>query len=194
MDFDYTYYIKWAFSFAILRPLGPASGQRLLEATNCRSTHLNSGSTGTSLIKCSRVERLGWHVESGRIFSLLRSYFSTSRSWEKYGQSESIHSDRISFSPFFFFFFFFDGTGVWTQGFALAKQKLYHLNKTSIPFCSSYFGDVGGVSQTICLGWPWTMTLPISISQESRIIGISHCSPAQMLFLTRSRSGPAMKL
>jgi hypothetical protein len=28
-----------------------------------------------------------------------------------------------------------------------------------------------GVSQTICLGWPWTMILPISVIQVARITG-----------------------
>jgi hypothetical protein len=43
---------------------------------------------------------------------------------------------------------------VWTQDFVLSKQVLYHLSRTSNPFCSGYFED--GISWTICLGWPWT--------------------------------------
>jgi hypothetical protein len=39
------------------------------------------------------------------------------------------------------FFFFFCGTGVWTQGFTLARQALYHLRHHSSPFWSDYFGD-----------------------------------------------------
>jgi hypothetical protein len=35
-------------------------------------------------------------------------------------------------------------TGVLTRGFMLEKLTLYHLNHTSSPFCSGYFGD--GVS------------------------------------------------
>jgi hypothetical protein len=35
----------------------------------------------------------------------------------------------------------FDGTGVWTRGFMLARQVLYHLSHTSCPFCSDYFGN-----------------------------------------------------
>jgi hypothetical protein len=38
-------------------------------------------------------------------------------------------------------FFLFCSIGVWTQGFVLAKQMLYHLSHTSSPFCSGYFGD-----------------------------------------------------
>jgi hypothetical protein len=40
-------------------------------------------------------------------------------------------------------FFFFCETGVWTQGFILAKQAPYHLNHTSSLFCSGCFGDRG---------------------------------------------------
>jgi hypothetical protein len=39
---------------------------------------------------------------------------------------------------------FFGGTGVWTQGFMLAKQMVfYSLSRTSSQFCSDYFGDGG---------------------------------------------------
>jgi hypothetical protein len=58
----------------------------------------------------------------------------------------------------------FDGTGAWTQRFVFTKQVLYHLSHTSSPFCSGYFGD--GVLQTICPGWPWTVTLLILASQR----------------------------
>jgi hypothetical protein len=63
---------------------------------------------------------------------------------------------------------FFDRTGIWTQGFALAKQALYHLS----PFFSGYFGD--GVLWTISSDWPWTTILLISASQVARITGLSH--------------------
>jgi hypothetical protein len=52
---------------------------------------------------------------------------------------------------FFFFFFFLVGLGLCTQGFAHAKQALYHLSHASSQFCPGYFGE--GVLQTICLGW-----------------------------------------
>jgi hypothetical protein len=39
----------------------------------------------------------------------------------------------------FFFFFLSDGTGVWIQGFLLAKLVLYCLSHTSNPFCCGYF-------------------------------------------------------
>jgi hypothetical protein len=35
-----------------------------------------------------------------------------------------------------------------------------------------YFGD--GALRTICLGWPQTVILPISVSQVARITGVSH--------------------
>jgi hypothetical protein len=31
--------------------------------------------------------------------------------------------------------------GVWTQGFALARQAVYHLSHASNPFSSGHFGD-----------------------------------------------------
>jgi hypothetical protein len=49
---------------------------------------------------------------------------------------------------------------------------LYQLSHNSSSLCSGYFGD-GGVSRIICLGWPWTVILQISVSQVSRIIGVS---------------------
>jgi hypothetical protein len=83
------------------------------------------------------------------------------------------------FSPFFVIlvvfyqvFFFFDGTRVWTQGFVLAKQALYHVSYASSPFYSGYFGD--RVLQTICPGWPQTMILTISASQIARITCMSY--------------------
>jgi hypothetical protein len=39
----------------------------------------------------------------------------------------------------FKFFFFFWWTGVWTQGFALAKQVLYLFSHASSPFCAGCF-------------------------------------------------------
>jgi hypothetical protein len=55
------------------------------------------------------------------------------------------------------------------------------LRHTSRPFCSGYFRD--GVSPTICTGWPWTMILPISVSQVAKIIAVSHWHLACLAFL-----------
>jgi hypothetical protein len=55
------------------------------------------------------------------------------------------------------------------------------LSHTSSAFCYGYFGD--GVSQTICLDWPRTMTLPISASQVAWITDVSHrCLAHPFLF------------
>jgi hypothetical protein len=62
----------------------------------------------------------------------------------------------------FCFLFFFGGTGIWIQGFTLAKQVLYTWATTSSPFYSGYFGD--GDSRTICPGRPQTWILLISAS------------------------------
>jgi hypothetical protein len=35
--------------------------------------------------------------------------------------------------------------------------------------------------QTICLGWPWTMILLISVSQVARITVLSHWCPTEQL-------------
>jgi hypothetical protein len=69
----------------------------------------------------------------------------------------------------FFFFFLWDwDLNFWTQGFSLAKQALCCMSHTSSPFCFGYFADgAGGLS--ICLGWPWTVILPISASQVARL-------------------------
>jgi hypothetical protein len=41
--------------------------------------------------------------------------------------------------------------------------------------------EVGGVSQTICLGWPRTEIFWISASQVARITGMSHHHPVRLL-------------
>jgi hypothetical protein len=71
-----------------------------------------------------------------------------------------------------FVFCCFSGTGIWTWGFMLAKQVFYCLSHRSSPFCSGYFED--GILGTVCLGWPRTWTLLISVSQVARITGMSH--------------------
>jgi hypothetical protein len=73
--------------------------------------------------------------------------------------------------------YFFGGgeTGIWIQGFVLAKQVFYCLSHTFSPFCPGYFGD--GVS-----GWPQTMILLISASQVARITGVSSWRLTQYFF------------
>jgi hypothetical protein len=54
----------------------------------------------------------------------------------------------------FFSFFLSGGTGVWIQGFLLAKLVLYCLSHTSNPLSFGYFG-AGGSHKLICPGWLW---------------------------------------
>jgi hypothetical protein len=62
---------------------------------------------------------------------------------------------------------------VLNSGLHTYKTVALPLNHISSPFCSAYFGD--RVSQTICLGWPWTMILPMILaSQIARVIDMSH--------------------
>jgi hypothetical protein len=42
---------------------------------------------------------------------------------------------------FVYLFIYFSGSGLWTQGFTLAKQAFFYLSHTSSPFCSGYFRD-----------------------------------------------------
>jgi hypothetical protein len=83
-------------------------------------------------------------------------------------------TDPFVFDHYHLFFFSFK-TGVWTQGFSLAKKALYSLSHSSRPFCSGCFKD--GVSETICPGGPQTEILPISASQVARITGMRHRCP-----------------
>jgi hypothetical protein len=79
---------------------------------------------------------------------------------------------RQTLSPFlfflFFFFFFLVGLGF---GLRPAKQVFYCLSHTSSPFCSGYFGD--GVTELFALAGLGITVLPISVSQVSRITGMS---------------------
>jgi hypothetical protein len=78
-----------------------------------------------------------------------------------------------------FIYSFGNGSGVWTQGFIVTKQVLYHLSHITSPFCSGYFGD--GILRTTSLSWLQTVILPISASQVARITVVSHQCPASDL-------------
>jgi hypothetical protein len=103
------------------------------------------------------------------------------------------------------FCFVLSSTGVWTWGFVLATQVLYHLKHISIPFGSGYFGDrvlifvQDGLNcdplfytscwhwddrctWTVCQGCPKTMILQISTSQIAWIIIVSHKHPSRPMF------------
>jgi hypothetical protein len=70
------------------------------------------------------------------------------------------HMTLSMFSNFFCLFF------LWNRGLNsdlhTCNQAVYCVSCNSSPFYSGYFGD--GVSQTICLSWPW---MAISRSQSS---------------------------
>jgi hypothetical protein len=72
------------------------------------------------------------------------------------------------------------GNGVWSQDFTPAKQVLYGLSHFCSPFCSGYFRD--GVSQTLCVDWPWSVILLISATQVEKIAHMSHWCPALGFF------------
>jgi hypothetical protein len=75
------------------------------------------------------------------------------------------------------FFFSVRGGGggvVWTQGFILAWQVLYHLRHASNPFCSSYFGDRVSLFVQLKtffprLVWNWDpdLSLPCSLGWQA---------------------------
>jgi hypothetical protein len=60
------------------------------------------------------------------------------------------------------------GTAIWIQGFALAREALYHLSHSASPFCVGYFGNK---VLLFCLGWLKPL---ISASWVARITGVSH--------------------
>jgi hypothetical protein len=71
-------------------------------------------------------------------------------------------------------YLFIGETGVWTQVFMLGKQELFcfsHISVHSVPVIFLIGGE--SVLGTICSGWPQAMTLPISVSQITRIIVMS---------------------
>jgi hypothetical protein len=73
----------------------------------------------------------------------------------------------------------------------VAKQIFYLLSLTSYTFCSGYFGDE--VLQTICQGFSLSMMLPITASQEARIIGVSHKHPAVSQYLSSNSTTHSSK-
>jgi hypothetical protein len=68
-------------------------------------------------------------------------------------------------------FLCFGGTGVYTQGFALAKQVLYCLSHTFSPFCSGYFGE-GGF--TFCPGQSGPRSSYFSLPAVAGMTGACH--------------------
>jgi hypothetical protein len=114
--------------------------------------------------------------------SLKSTYESTWKYWKVYTSLQNHRHLPICKRSYLGFFLFFGWTGVWTQGFVLAKQVLYSLSYASSPFCSGCFED--GILRTICLGWPQTLILPMSASQIVKITGMSHKHPPKKLYLS----------
>jgi hypothetical protein len=81
----------------------------------------------------------------------------------------------------FFFFILFGGTGVWTEGFTLAKQALYCLSHTFFLFC--FFRDLrASTLVTLEMGVPTQLFAQVvsnhnlldSSLQVVRIVGVNH--------------------
>jgi hypothetical protein len=71
----------------------------------------------------------------------------------------------------------FSFLGVWTLGFALAKQILYHLSHAPVHFALVI----------LKMGVSWTVILPISAFQVAGITGMSHqyLAVTSLMYLTR---------
>jgi hypothetical protein len=63
--------------------------------------------------------------------------------------------------------FFFCGTGVWTQGFALARQALYHLNHTVSPGFLSII--TLNLAQYLENNKQWTLDQKIAELEEAEV-------------------------
>jgi hypothetical protein len=76
-----------------------------------------------------------------------------------------------------FYLFIFGWTRVWTQGFTLVKQALYHWSHASSSICSGYFGEINYLPQLAL-----NTNLLISASQLSKIISVGHRHLPSILF------------
>jgi hypothetical protein len=83
---------------------------------------------------------------------------------------------KLFFSPLSKIPFCFSSTRVWTEGFTLARQALYHLSDSNSPLMCWLF--LSRVSWTIWVGWLWTEIFLVSAPQVVRTIGMSHWCPA----------------
>jgi hypothetical protein len=71
-----------------------------------------------------------FHLQSVCVFTSEMNFLHTASSWSLFFKSCS-QSASLEES----------GTGVWTQGLALAREALSHYSHNSIPFCFSYISD-----------------------------------------------------
>jgi hypothetical protein len=69
-------------------------------------------------------------------------------------------------------------------GSPLLLEPLYHLRHSTSHVLCCFFQN--RVSQTVCLGWLWTVILLISASWVARITGVSHWCPVQSVFFTKA--------
>jgi hypothetical protein len=67
--------------------------------------------------------------------------FRTSQKFSSFTTYIIIIITNLNYICIYIKFYFFGGARIWTHGFRLAKQMLYHLNHASGPFCSGYFGE-----------------------------------------------------
>jgi hypothetical protein len=90
----------------------------------------------TDLSKTFHMEILDW---KGNCLSLAFHTTTASAQWKIRGNLNiyELENGEIMTDKFCFWGFF--GTGVWTQGFALARQVFYHLSRSASPFCSVLF-------------------------------------------------------
>jgi hypothetical protein len=83
----------------------------------------------------------------------------------------------ISFIHYFF--------GGWDWGLNSGFHTCKVVTLSPGPCLLSIFALVifeDGVLRTSCLGWLWTLILPISASQVARITGVSHWHPADFFY------------
>jgi hypothetical protein len=121
----------------------------------------------------------------------------TQRGQVAYPECTNLIKSKLQFKPrqtestacfLFIFVCLFVRTGVSTQGFALSRQALYHLNHDSSPFCSGYFGNrVSLFTQAIR-----TTVLQFIPSGLSVMTGTYHCTQLFLLEMGVSLAPPTL--
>jgi hypothetical protein len=66
------------------------------------------------------------------------------------------------------------------SGLHICKAGALQLESQPLVHFALVILEVGGVSQTICLGWPQTMILQISASPVARITNVGHQQPTHL--------------
>jgi hypothetical protein len=101
-----------------------------------------------------------------------KEMISVKERWKGWGIKKTTYLKTCRFWKYFFSFFWWDW--VLNSELHVCKAGTLLLEPVLQPIFSGHFGD--GVLQTICLGWPQTMILPIS----ARITGMSHPHPVRI--------------